>query len=626
MRRQVERGWQRSRVRFAVTAPWPAPSWLGGCRLAAARFRHFRKGIASTTTTTIPPVRSTASAPWPTAAWHLPTRCTEGDVNALFEFNGVWHIMSQWALRPQTSVGHMVSTDLLHWTRLPDALSSGSAADEQCFDGSVSLVELDGELQPMLMIDGGCGRKGPGSLPCMESSGNGSTGGVTAVASNLSDLSLTNWTKRGPTLFEGCAGSSGPSPIWRNPLTGVHNLIAIAGRAEARFEALDPSLTRWRVVDHAFIGQRGGGGGLWHELPPNVDAAPDDPRWPTHIFQANGVEGDGRATFILGVYHPQNETFANVTAPAPLDLGSEVAYGQLSAYRPSTSGAGPREAERVQHVQRVLHVSWLVGPRAPDCLGGGQLTSLRDVRFDPRLDRLVETPIAEYLQLRRGLLFNHTRVRLAAGAPAAVLHGQSSPVFDAELSVAVTAGAALTLALRCAAADDACSDGANLTLAFVGKRSGEATRSVQVSVGGRQATFQLLPAEARVPIRAMSDRRSLEFFVGGGRAVYSTTLLSQAAQVRAHATGADVEVSAAGWAMAPTVNFDVNRFYPKTPLSCNFFPLVIPGARSFIRKPTPVSGRIHSRLVLHLQLTRCSETPSRRQRSRTHCPNRISTT
>ena len=60
----------------------------------------------------------------------------------------------------------------------------------------------------------------------MESRGNGSTGGVTAFPIDLSDPTLTNWTKVGPTIFEGCDGSSGPSPIWTNARTGVRNLIA----------------------------------------------------------------------------------------------------------------------------------------------------------------------------------------------------------------------------------------------------------------------------------------------------------------------------------------------------------------------------------------------------------------
>jgi hypothetical protein len=79
---------------------------------------------------TPPPPPPPPPPPYAGATWHLPTRCEEGDVNALFEWEGTWHLMQQWAARPHTSVGHAVSTDLLRWARLPDVLASGAAGDE----------------------------------------------------------------------------------------------------------------------------------------------------------------------------------------------------------------------------------------------------------------------------------------------------------------------------------------------------------------------------------------------------------------------------------------------------------------------------------------------------------------
>ena len=123
-------------------------------------------------------------------------------MNALFRFNGHWHLMQQWHARPQTSIGHAVSTDLLNFSRVADVLAAGETGG-QCFDGSASIVErsdvggVGGAARrlPMLMIDGGCGMKGPGSLPCMESLGNGSTGGVTAWPTDPADPLLVNWLR-----------------------------------------------------------------------------------------------------------------------------------------------------------------------------------------------------------------------------------------------------------------------------------------------------------------------------------------------------------------------------------------------------------------------------------------------
>ena len=200
-------------------------------------------------------------------------------------------------------------------------------------------------------------------------------------------------------------------------------------------------------------------------------------------------------------------------------------------------------------------VSWLIGPASPpDCFGGGQLTCLRDLRWDPRVQRLVESPIAEYRSLRRDLLSNISGIRLAPGGGRVVLHagggGGDAPVFDAELALSFVEGAAVSLGLRCAAGDEACAGGLNLTLSF--SRGGDGSRSAQLSVGGRQSAVPLLPSESSVPLRVLSDRRSIECFVGeGGRGVFSASLLSQAAQVTAAATGRGVYASAEVWAMAP---------------------------------------------------------------------------
>ncbi len=203
----------------------------------------------------------------PPPAWHLPARCEEGDVNALFQFKGVWHLMQQWHLRPHTSVGHAVSRDLLSWSRLEvDVLTSGATQDEQCYDGSASLVHRQhgGSLSPILQIDGGCGRKQAGGRSCMESAGNGSEGGVTAFPADLNDTNLTHWNKVGPTVWRGCDGSAGPSPIWRNPKTRLFECIAIHATGEARFVAADATLTQWKVADPAFLPAHGGGGGNLH--------------------------------------------------------------------------------------------------------------------------------------------------------------------------------------------------------------------------------------------------------------------------------------------------------------------------------------------------------------------------
>jgi hypothetical protein len=343
------------------------------------------------------------------AVWHLPARCEEGDVNALFQYRGRWHLMQQWHARPATSVGHAVSTDLLRWWRVADVLSSGAAQDQQCYDGSASLVRspTTGQTRPVLMIDGGCGEKGPGTARCMESAGNGSTGGVTAIPLDLSDLNLTRWQRRGPTVFRGCNGASGPSPILSNPVTGKHQLIAIYGRGEALFEATAADLTAWQIKDTAFLPSRGGGGGLWHELPLGIDGSPASVHTNfTHIMQLNGAHGgDGAATFAAMRVDPATSKVTDLGPTTAVDIG-DVRYGQLSSSG-ATAADGRKGDPRTVHVSWFVSAGWAAQRCVPSDIQVGQLTCFRDLRFDHRVGpagALVEMPIDEYKTLRGGVL------------------------------------------------------------------------------------------------------------------------------------------------------------------------------------------------------------------------------
>jgi len=369
------------------------------------------------------------------------------------------------------------------------------------------------------------------------------------------------------------------------------------------------------MADPAFTSQRGGGGGLWHALPENVEAAGAAPRWPTHIFQANaGGHRDGGPTFVLGVYDPVKETYTNVTKSAAVDIGNGVAYGQLS------------HTDSPSNERRTIHVSWLVqggpGPSPPNCDGGGQLTSFRDIRFDPRLPpfgRLVETPIEEYATLRGAQAFRETSVSVAAGAPPTTLYSATAnvdtktastetidaaggataggvatfdgTVLDVEIDVEVPASyttGILHFGVRCESATS-CTLGAVVTLAI--GADGDAGEEVSDEVAGEGAsgidagrtvtmtvstpeqtattTFPTLASETSLQVRIMSDRHSVEVFVGarevpgvysGGRGVFSGTLFSDTTNSgdyngggtwwTASSEGADIDLSSStGWAV-----------------------------------------------------------------------------
>jgi len=478
------------------------------------------------------------------AYWHLPARCMAGDVNALFQFRGIWHLMQQWGPNAVTCVGHAVSTDLLHWTRLPDALTPGTSG-QGCFDGSVTILKRHGVPTPVMMSDGGCGlaNASAGNQLCMEFYGDGVTGAVIAFPANLSDPHLITWTKE-PLTFHGCNGSSGPSPMWQNG--DAYELIAIHDAGEARFVAVDDSLLQWKMVDPSFIAVRGGGGGLWHELPQNVPGTTGS-RWPTHIFQSNGMFGDSLPAFVMGIYDMQTERFMNVTADRLVDIGSNVRYGELSA-APADSNGGDDP--------RTLHVSWLtiVQPKdTKDCDTGGLLTSIRELQFDPRLPpsgALVEVPIAEYELLRGSLLFNVSGQKLEKEASSLIL-GTAGISMDIELEVSLNASAlwAVEFGVRCESRTT-CNRGARLRLASgdSSKHGRTVVMSVQTPDEAQRTSFTVLAYETTFLVRIMLDIASVELFVAGGRGVYSGALKGTGVLV-ANCSGSDLEISGLAWEM-----------------------------------------------------------------------------
>lgn len=126
----------------------------------------------------------------------------------------------------------------------------------------------------------------------------------------------------GPTTFVGCDGSAGPSPIYTNSATGKHQLLAIHGQGEALFEATSDTFTEWEMVDKEFLGTRGGGGGLWHPLPPNVDGVTGG-RWATNIMQIDDG-GDGRPTFTLVQVDVRRSTTVELQTPVELMIQNHV--------------------------------------------------------------------------------------------------------------------------------------------------------------------------------------------------------------------------------------------------------------------------------------------------------------
>eukprot|EP01051_Picozoa_sp_SAG22_P004766 SAG22_NODE_264_length_13353_cov_34.575298_2_plen_240_part_00 len=217
----------------------------------------------------------------------------------------------------------------------------------------------------------------------------------------------------------------------------------------------------------------------------------------------------------MGVYDWAHETFVNVTVPTPVDRGQGVAYGQLSHQKVDDGSTAASGAD-----SRTIHVSWLNGrseatAHGPNCATGGQLTSFRDMRYDPRLGAtgaLVENPIEEYLALRgKRPVFNVSSTVLRADAPHVVVGEMgSNKAMDIEFEIALPnkAGAAVAVGVRCEKGDaPECAQGTVVTL----------TQSAMPSNGSSPARRMAVASVSR-----WRDCQSPAFRARAGRGVRNT--------------------------------------------------------------------------------------------------------
>ena len=333
--------------------------------------------------------------------YHVCDACFgENDPSAPFYFNGVYHMMWQshtqyehvpsWNCRgcpgavygdTGISFGHAVSSDLAHWTQLPNALWPDRwFASASVYDGSATVIAG----VPTIIA---AGLTPNSTSPFCH---------ARATPANLSDPFLVGWLWDPEPLYCGTRANGlvpydAPTGAWRTPLgqwmyqdgTGA---VYVSDDGEA-----------WR----------GGRGRLpngmvtdWFPLPPACDgcgALPPEPRRPTHVHEAAN-------SYSLGVYTPSTvrDAAGNVTVLS--DGGATVANGSalgLTARCDHGSYGFPKSFwDPVQ--RRRLQYAWHMGGKfegeedgtlQPTAAAGGRnltvknnhQTLLREVTYDPRL-------------------------------------------------------------------------------------------------------------------------------------------------------------------------------------------------------------------------------------------------
>ncbi len=372
------------------------------------------------------------------------------DANAIFQYKGQWHVMHQanW-----TDWAHLVSSDLVKWTRIPSALSPNGD-----WDGSLTL--LDGK--PVIMYD--CYNI-PDCLPLNKTTTNGYHTEISAPRLgdpphvgvawpvDLADPNLTSWAKdpHNPIAFPGMRGGfAGPSNLWHGP-GGETNMAMALGRSVARFETTDERLHNWTVADPKFLpyganNGHGTTGMMFFPLPTSNVASSEALGAPsgslTHML--GGIWSDhtdpflvGTPFFVLGRYDNSTGDFTNTTEAQPLDSGKTVIWSTVGQVEDG----------------RTLHLGWFnFGAGNANCL-----TVPREVNYDPKLQKLLALPIREIATLRGASLASIT-------TPLSVPAGSSHPLvtsgtsFDFESAVSLpTPGTrvSFTLAVLAASGTDA---------------------------------------------------------------------------------------------------------------------------------------------------------------------------
>ncbi len=396
------------------------------------------------------------------------------DVNAVFQYQGVWHVMHQcdggdagvpcgggWEgptkhpdPRTQTyyhSWGHVVSTDLVRWKRLPDALVPNTTNFEHgadC-DGSVSFPP---GLGPVMMYGPGCGYHGPDDTSGRLGLGDAPVVGV-ALPENASDPELTQWVKS-PDAPVSFAATSPPcsfaGSVWQN---GDHwSLLCTADGTRARYttpkvRGLADLAGPWSRADATFGGIASGGkiggnsGPAFLPLPPPPSSQqqapqPQERHHPTHILS----DGSG-SKFSVGTFDRQTEVFS-ATAQFELDLGT---LGW-------TAGGLAEDG-------RVLLVGWVAGGSDPSANAAGCPTvggikvcgvqtesAVRVLSWEVSTQQLLAYPPIEMTRLRNGTLCNQSAVVLKPGAEATVhalpLPNGTGAAIDVEIEIALPAASA----------------------------------------------------------------------------------------------------------------------------------------------------------------------------------------
>eukprot|EP01052_Picozoa_sp_SAG31_P038085 SAG31_NODE_5024_length_2798_cov_8.965543_1_plen_470_part_00 len=421
------------------------------------------------------------------------------DVNGIFTYRGVHHVMHQHGFQ---DIAHVVSTDLVHWYRVKDAVGGNPWKNGAAWDGSVTIMPEP--IGPVILYDS---PPEPSNISL-------------ARAANPADPFLIQWTKAGPLVRDRPwhLDMSGervmfPGNVWRNGdhwnmliNVRVPNVSSHSPRAmtTARYQTNDTSFEKWELADWMFHASVGRGSDSFFPLVKSAEGSSlgreqQLPKWMLNVYLGQ--------QFVVGSYDPVLEKFTPDADGNP----HTVEYGGTKEGSATWFASGPSTNNRT------VTIGWLSG------LGGGnqsQLSCVRELTWSPQESSLLSNPIEEYTTLRNSTLAS-VRALSLAGNHTVVSGGAGSSDLEAEFTISAKA-----VSFGVHAFLDAFGRAAATIRITMEEESAKGTRPragwVNASTDGGPTyggPFLLPRGERQVHLRALLDRTSVETFVAGGRAV-----------------------------------------------------------------------------------------------------------
>jgi sucrose-6-phosphate hydrolase SacC (GH32 family) len=391
------------------------------------------------------------------------------DPNGLVFYRGEYHLFFQhnpaginWG---NMTWGHAVSTDLLHWKQLDDAIApdrlgtifSGSAV----IDWHNTAALQTGEEKPLVAIYTSAGGTSPAS--------NGQPFTQSIAASNDRGRTFRKYDHN-PVLGHIIGGNRDPKVIWHGPSKKWVMALYLDGDQYALFSS--PDLKQWKKLCDI---PRFGSGECpdIFELP--IEGVQGKSRW---IFWG------GNNTYLIGDF--DGTKFVNESGPHRFEFGANYYAAQTYSDIPAADG-------------RRIQIGWMSGGKYPRMPFNQQMSFPGELvlRQTSAGLRLCKQPVRE-LDSLHGEKFAWSGTLKQGDNPLAAVKGD---LFHVRMDVEPAAAGHVSFSIRGAKLD-------------YDPQRGE------LSLRGKTAV--VTPRAAKLKLQILIDRSSIEVFADGGRIVMSS--------------------------------------------------------------------------------------------------------